>query len=47
MDENIYWIAAGVVAIVILPPLIFGIKELRTRRRERALGMRRKQKHRL
>jgi hypothetical protein len=42
-----FWIGTALFAILILPPLMFALNERRTRRRERELGIRRKQKHRL
>lgn len=47
MSEYVVWIVAATAAVLVVPPVIYGINERRVRRRERALAVRRKVKMRL
>lgn len=47
MDATLYWFLAGAVSIFVLALILAGLNESRLRRRERALGTRRKTKLRL
>lgn len=44
MDETAFWIIGGGFAVVLLPIVAFGFSERRARRRDMALGSRRKNK---
>jgi len=45
--SDMYLLIAGLVLVVALPIVAFGLNERRGHRRERALAVRRKDKHRL
>ena len=45
--ESSYWIVAAIAAVLIVPPAVVSINEVRMRRRHKANAGRRKQKMRL
>ena len=45
--ESSYWIVAAIAAVLIVPPTVVSINEVRMRRRHKANAGRRKQKMRL
>lgn len=47
MDNAVLLVAMGAIAVVVLPIVAVGLNESRSYRRQRALAVRRKDKHRL
>jgi uncharacterized SAM-binding protein YcdF (DUF218 family) len=47
MGGPFFWIVAFLIAFLVVPPIVVGFSEKLWRRRQRALGTRRKQKMRL
>lgn len=45
--ESSYWLAAAIAAVLIVPPTVVALNDIRLRRRHRAMAGRRKQKMRL
>ena len=47
MDDTLLLVFVGIIALIALPVVAFGLSESRSYRRQRALAVRRKDMHRL